>query len=93
MEVMRRYSNLPDVLKRAQDVLRWIEENDQTDEPGCARPVRAVDWCPFGNGWARRPCGSWRRTGGTGTPLRTLAERYGISLSSVKRVLRESSSA
>ena len=89
MEVLHRHSNLPDVLKLMQDVLRRIEENDQADKPGVRSTSRGGGPVPvrerLGDAGLRELLASRR----DGTLLRTLAERYGISLSSVNRVLRE----
>jgi hypothetical protein len=48
VEVMRRYSNRPDLLRPMLDVLRRVEEGDRRDEPGGVEsreggPVRPSD--------------------------------------------------
>lgn len=91
VEVLRRYSNLPDLLTRMQDALRRIEEENQDDEPGVCSTGRGDGLVPvpvrerLGEAGLADLVASFR----AGTPKHELATRYGISLSSVKRVLRQ----
>jgi hypothetical protein len=92
VEVLRRYSNRSDLVRSVQNVLDRIAAGDKTDEPGVLstsangglEPVRER----LGEAGVAELVASRR----TGTPLMELAERYGISLSSVKRVLRDQAS-
>ncbi len=88
VEVIRRYSNRPDLLGPRLEVLRRIEAGDRGDEPG---------------GVASRGGGSLRPSDRlsevdvreiiarfrAGEPKRLLAEEYGMSLSTMKRLLRK----
>jgi len=88
VEVLRRYSNREDLVKRAQDVLRRIEENDQTDEPGVRSAVRGGGLAPVRERLSDAGLAELVARFRAGTPKHELATRYGISLSSVKRILR-----
>jgi hypothetical protein len=87
VEVLRRYSNrTDDLLGSMIEVLRRIEEGDRTDEAGV---------CKSGSG--RTPVRERLGQDGidelvecrqSGVRLQDLVERYGISLSRVKRILR-----
>lgn len=84
MELLRRYSNRPDLTKSIQDVLRRIDEQDKTDEPG----VRITGGPTIGTrrlGQAEREAivEAFRQ----GAKIRVLAERYGVSESCVKTTL------
>jgi hypothetical protein len=88
VEVLRRYSNRPDLLDPLRDVLQRIEAGDQQDEPGV---------CSTGHGGGLRPVRERLSevelrelvaNREAGKPLNALVTQYGISLSSVKRVLR-----
>ncbi len=70
VEVMRRYSNRPDLLGPMLDVLRRIEDGDHTDELGEVVVGEII--------------GRFR----AGTPKHKLAAEYGMSLSTMKRLLR-----
>jgi hypothetical protein len=89
VEVLRRYSNLPYVLKRVQDVLRRIEENDQTDEPGVCSTGRGVGLVPVRERLGDGAVAELILTFQSGTAKHLLAERYGISVSSISRLLRD----
>jgi hypothetical protein len=89
VEVLRRYSNSLDLLKRVQDVLRRIEENDQTDEPGVHSTGRGGGLVPVRERLSEADLSELVASFQAGTPKQELAARYGISLSSVKRVLRK----
>lgn len=87
---MRRYSNRENLVKSIQNVLRRIGEQDQTDEPGVVstgrggRDVTSVRE-RLGEGGVQALVAS-RRAGAT---MRELVERYGISESSVKRLVKK----
>jgi hypothetical protein len=77
------------VLDRLQEVLTRIRDNDQTELPGVQSVVKANPARPPVRDrltpddimqLVDRFCG--------GTPKRVLAAEYGISMSSVKRLLR-----
>ncbi len=88
MEVIRRYSNRPDLLGPMIDVLGRIDAGDRTDEPGVCSTGRG--------GGSSRPSdrlseadvreiiGQFR----AGVPKHRLAAEYGMSLSTLKRLLR-----
>jgi hypothetical protein len=85
VDLLVRYSNHEDALRRVAGLLRRVEQGDQEDEPG----VRLTGSLPRGlakldEADVRQLVGSFR----AGTAKRILAERYGISESSVKRLLR-----
>jgi hypothetical protein len=88
VEVLRRHSNRPDLLGPLLEVLRRIEARDTEDEPG----VRST-----GSGSGSAPVRS-RLSGAdvreivdrfrAGTPKHRLAGEYGMSMSTMKRLLR-----
>jgi hypothetical protein len=89
VEVLRRYSNREDLLKPLVSVLERIKAGDQADMPGVQSvvsadpsrpPVRERLSADDIDQLVRRFCG--------GTAKRVLVAEYGISLSSVKRLLR-----
>jgi len=88
VEVLRRYSNRGDLVKSVQTVLRRIEEADQTDEPGVLSTGR--DGGPVRKRLSEADLAELVASFRAGTPKHELAARYGVSLSSVKRVLRRS---
>ena len=90
VEVLRRYSNLPDLVKSVQKVLRRIEEGDQTDEPGVCSTGQGGVLAPVRVRLSETELGELVASFRDGTPKHDLAARYRISVSSVKRVLRRS---
>lgn len=68
------------------EVLRRIEEGDRTDEPGVQStgrgPMRPGDLLTEEDGFRMA------RLFGSGVPKHKLAREYGVSLSTVKRILR-----
>jgi hypothetical protein len=89
VEVLRRYSNLPDLLKRMHGLLRRIEENDQTNEPGVCSTGRGGGLVTIRERLAEADLGAMVASFQRGTIIRVLAGQYGMCESSVKRVLRE----
>jgi Mor family transcriptional regulator len=87
-EVLRRYSNRPDLLGPMIDVLRRIEENDQANEPGVHSTAGGGARVRVRERLTEAEFGEMLASFRAGTPKHELAKRYGISLSSVKRVLR-----
>lgn len=85
---MRRYSNRADLLGPMLDVLRRIETNDRTDEPGgiesrepgAVRPRDRLDESDV-----REIIERFR----AGQPKHRLAGEFGMSLSTMKRLLRK----
>jgi hypothetical protein len=85
---MRRYSNRPDLLRPLLDVLRRIKADDKEDEPGGVESREAG---------SLRPSDRLREEGvreiveqfRAGTPKHRLAVEYGMSLSTMKRLLRK----
>jgi response regulator of citrate/malate metabolism len=90
VELLYRYSNRQDLLKPLVDVVRRIRENDQTEEPGLTEPHNVA------NGGrqtvAERLCVDGLQQVAeqyrSGVTARELAEKYEISRSSIKRILR-----
>ena len=89
MEVLRRYSNLSDLVKSVQSLLKRIDENDQADEPGVYSTGRGGGIVPVRERLSEADQGELVAGFRAGTPKHKLAMRYGISLSSAKRVLRK----
>lgn len=90
VELLRRYSNRQDLLEPLVDVLRRIRENDQTDEPGLDGPYRTAE-PPKSFAEQLTTEGienlvAAYRAGMTGAELAT---KYGVSLSTVRRLLRK----
>ena len=85
MEVLRRYSNRPELVKPIQDVLRRIDERDQTDAPGVASASDALR--PM-----RRQLSTEEREvviekSRAGVASRVLAEQYGVTASCIRTIL------
>jgi hypothetical protein len=91
VDLLVRYSNHEDALRHVVKVLRRIEDYDQADDPGVRlpqpTPLRGLARLNPDN--VRQLVASFR----TGTPKHVLAHRYGVSLSTIKRLLRSSSRA
>jgi len=86
VEVMRRYSNRPDLLGPMIDVLRRIEAGDQADEPGAVKS-REYSGRPtdrLSEADVHKIVDRFR----VGVPKHKLAAEYGMSLSTMKRLLR-----
>ena len=88
VEVLRRYSNRPDLLGPLLEVLRRIGARDTEDEPGV---------CSTGHGGGSAPVRSRLSDADVheivdrfraGTSKHRLAGEYGMSLSTMKRLLR-----
>lgn len=87
MELLRRYYNRPDLLGPMLEVLRRIREGDRSDLQNCIESRGAV-----------RPSDRLSEADvseivirfGAGTPQHKLAAEYGISISTLKRILRKS---
>jgi len=87
VEVLRRYSNRPDLLGPLLEVLRRIEDGDKEDEPGGVESrepcsVRPSDRLSEAN--MREIVYRFR----AGAPKHKLAAEYDMSLSTMKRLLR-----
>jgi hypothetical protein len=88
VEVVRRYSNRPDLFGPLLEVLRRAKEGDRTDEPGgvqsreaSSRPsdrLSEADVCEIAKRFRR------------GEPKHRLAAEFHMSLSTMKRLLRRS---
>lgn len=86
VDLLVRYSNHGDALSHMVKVLRRIEEHDQKSEPGVRLPRPSPP-----RGLARLNPDDLRQLVASfqaGTAKHVLAYRYGISLSTVKRLLR-----
>jgi hypothetical protein len=88
VEVLRRYSNFPDLVKRVQEVLRRIEENDRDDEPGVHSTGHGGGLVPVRERLGEADVHAIVERFRAGEAKHRLATEYGISLSSVKRLLR-----
>ena len=85
VDLLVRYSNHDDALRRVAGVLRRAEQDDQADEAGLpSAGPRPRGLATLGDDDVRQLVRSFR----AGTAKRVLAERYDISESSVKRLLR-----
>jgi hypothetical protein len=89
VEVLRRYSNAQDLVKRVQDVLRRIEESDQQDEPGVLSTGSGGGRVPVRRRLSEADLAQLAASRRAGTTLPELAERYGISLSGTWRWVSE----
>jgi hypothetical protein len=88
VEVMRRYSNRPDLLGPLLEVLRRIEAGDRDDEMGVCATGRGGGLTPVRERLSVDELAELVASRRAGTRLRDLATQYGISLSSAKRILR-----
>jgi hypothetical protein len=87
---MAHYSNRTDLLAPLVDVLQRIEEKDRTEEPGVQSTARSTPARPLVRDRLTeddmdRIVSRFR----AGTAKHVLADEYGISLSSVKRLIRK----
>lgn len=90
VEVLRRYSNRSDLVKIMTDVLRRIDENDQDDEPGVySTGMGSGKTTPIRERWGETDLQGMVDSFLTGATVPELVTKYGISKSSVKRVLRQ----
>lgn len=91
VELLYRYSNRRDLLEPLVEVVRRIRENDQTDEPGLDEPVRVSG--PAEPSFAGRlgAAGIEAVVGASsaGQSTAELAAEYGVSLSTMQRLLRK----
>jgi hypothetical protein len=89
VEVLRRYSNRDDLQKSLVGMLGRIETGDRTDVPGVQSVVNAHSTrSPVRERLSGEALCQLVSRSQDGTPKRVLATDYGISLSSVKRLLR-----
>jgi len=88
VEVLRRYSNRPDLLDPLRDVLRRIEDGDQQDEPGVCSTGRGGGLRPIRERLSEAELAELVMSYRSGIRMRELALRYEISVSSVKRVVK-----
>lgn len=85
MDLLVRYSNHEDELRRVAGVLRRIDQGDHDNEPGLAIAAsQPRGLAKLNDGDVRNLVASFR----AGKTKKALAERYGISESSVKRLMR-----
>jgi len=85
---MRRYSNRPDLLGPLLEVLRRIEAGDRADEPGGVVSREGGSLRPsdrLSEADVREIAERFR----AGVPKHRLAAEYGMSLSTMKRLLRK----
>lgn len=87
VELLRRYSNHPELLGPMLDVLRRIAEEDRADEPdGVAS--RALGPLRSSNRLSEADVCEIAERFSAGEPKHKLAAEYGMSLSTLKRLLR-----
>jgi hypothetical protein len=85
---MRRYSNRPDLLGPMLEVLRRVKEGDHTEEPGGVQSREGGTLRPndrLSEPDVRQIVERFR----AGEPKHRLAAAYGMSLSTMKRLLRK----
>jgi transposase-like protein len=86
VEVLRRYSDRPELVKPIQDVLRKIGGRDQTDVPGVQSTNDAL-------GPSRKRLSPDEREAvvmeksRAGVASRVLAEQYGVTASCIRTIL------
>lgn len=88
VEALRRYSNRPDLLGLLLDVLRTIEERDRQDEPGVSSTGCGGGSAPVRDRLSEADVREIIDRFRAGTPKHRLAAQYGVSLSTLKRLLR-----
>ena len=88
VELLRRYSNRTDLLGPMRDVLRRIEVRDRTDEPGVRSTGSGSGSAPVRDRLSGADVREIVRRFRAGTPKHALAAKYGMSLSTMKRLLR-----
>jgi hypothetical protein len=88
VEVVRRYSNRPDLLGPMLDMLRRIENGDQADEPGVCSTGRGTGSAPVRLRLSEADVRDIVTRFSTGVAKHRLATEYGVSLSTMKRLLR-----
>jgi DNA invertase Pin-like site-specific DNA recombinase len=86
---MRRYSNRPDLLGPMLDVLRRIKAGDKADELGVCSTGRGGGLSPVRDRLSEADVREIIARFRSGVAKHKLAAEYGISLSSVKRMLRK----
>ena len=86
--MLSRYSNRPDLYGPLSDVVKRIDADDQTDEPGVQSTGTGTGLTPVRQRVDVDPAKlieSFR----AGTLIRELATKYGIGSTTVKSILRE----
>jgi hypothetical protein len=89
VEVLRRYSNRPDLLGPVLDVLRRATDGDKTDEPGVHSTGRGGGPAPIRARLSDADLHEIVERFGAGMPKHKLAADYRMSLSTLKRLLRK----
>jgi hypothetical protein len=87
VEVLPHYSNRPDLLRPMLEVLRRIEEGDKKDEPGGVESRESCSSRPSDRLSDADMCEIVDRFR-AGVPKHKLAAEHGMSLSTMKRILR-----
>jgi len=87
VEVLRRYSNRPDLLGPMLEVLSRIEDGDSEDEPGEVESREPGSVRPSDRLSEADVCRIVDRFR-AGTPKHKLAAEFAMSLSTMKRLLR-----
>jgi hypothetical protein len=89
VEVLRRYSNRPDLLGPMLDVLKRGAEGDRTDEPGVRSTGNRIGSAPIRDRLSESDVCMIIKRFRAGAAKHKLAVEYGMSLSTMKRLLRE----
>ena len=88
VELLRRYSSRESPLKLLVNALERIRAADQTDEPGVQNTASCEPW-RLGDRLSPTDVAQLIAGLRAGTAKHVLADRYNISISSVKRLLRK----
>jgi len=89
VELLSRYSNRADLLKPLLDVLRRIEENDQTDEPGIEAGTPSLPGRRIQDRLAPDDLTDLIDLYRSGATRRQVAEKFGVGEQTVKYILRK----
>jgi hypothetical protein len=89
VEVLRRYSNRLDLLNPMLEVLRRIREGDQRDEPGVQSSGSGTGSAPVRDRLSEKDLSEIVDRFRAGIPKHKLATEYGMSQSTMKRLLRQ----
>jgi DNA invertase Pin-like site-specific DNA recombinase len=89
VEVLRRYSNRPDLLGPVLEVLKRIFEGDKADGPGVKSTGHGGGSAPIRDRLNEADVREIVDRFRSGVPKHKLAAEYGMSLSTMKRLLRK----
>jgi len=89
VDLLCRYSNRQAQIEGMEDVLRRITQNDQTDLPGISSEAARTRWRSVADRVSPIEVETLVERYRSGVKAAFLAREYGISLSSVRRILRQ----